>query len=145
MFQVRQQGGSDPRWFCPDRDLVYAVPKLIGTTLTTLFADKYDVAGISPEEFGAECAKLADIFRGCRDGSLSPDAVTAAYLDINGKVREVLAGGFFATMLGAFREWSAYVRPSDPGDAPPSVERVEEAVKAFAKKWCSRRDSEEGG
>lgn len=139
MLQVRSSGTEgDKRWYCPERDLVYAFPELISKSLRSMFRDSYDVKGLSPEEFGRECQVLRFLLFKCQSGEITPEDLIKGYQEIHPKVREVLSAGFFAAMLGAYLEWCAYVRPREPGDAKLTVDSVEEAIDGFLKLWSIR-------
>jgi len=139
MLQARASGTEgDKRWYCPERDLAYAFPELIGKALKEMFKDTYDVKDLSPEQFGEECKVLKRLLFQCQNGEISQEGLIEGYHKIHPTVREVLSAGFFGSMLGAYREWCAYVRPREPGDAVLTVINVEEAIDEFLKRWFIR-------
>jgi len=140
MQQLRSQGGQEARWYCPDRDLAYALPRYFRQAMFVRFGGKddrtgqdygpytFDVEGITAEEFGAECVKVRDLFLRMRACDIQVEELAETLKALRPEVLEELLPTMFFIMVREYREWCAYVSPKEANDKPINMDRLERQV-----------------
>jgi len=146
MQQIRPPGGNDPRWFCPDRDLVYALPRYLRQAMFVRFGGEdprtkrsygpynYDVTDLSEQAFSDACIRLKRLFFDMRDGSIKEGQLSRRIGEIHPVVLRELAPVAIQIMLAEYWEWAAYVSPKEtPPDKPIDMSLLERKVNDFVR------------
>ena len=150
-MQMRPPGG-DQRWFCPDRDLVYAFPRYFRQAIFARFGGDdertgqnygpyhFDVEGVTEEQFGAACVKLKQLFlemRNCQFSDLEVFKARLGELDV--KLLGPLLWPMFLIMLTEYREWCALVSPKENNDVSIDMTHLERTVTDFVRDITRRK------
>ncbi len=130
MIQGRMQKGDDKRWYCPDRDICWAFPKLISAALHSRL--QHGIGSLTQEQMGQQCKKLAQLCNQCRDLAISPEALLVELQALDPDFRAAVSDAFFLTFFGTFRVWCADVFPKEPQDSRIDMSDIEKVMKDFA-------------
>ena len=146
-----QVKGGDPRAFNPDRDMVWALPRLFKHALDTLGKDiaiedfvakmedrgadllGYDLAVIH-ESLSRVIKSIAGYFNALRDDPLLRDKAQPFFEEVFTKkepdkqIRLYLADVLMAQIFAELPTWFAMINPRSPNDPLPSVGEVEDAA-----------------
>jgi hypothetical protein len=132
MLQIRGREGDDKRWYCPDRDVVYAFPRIFRKSLEAFNDFKGDDKA-SLEQLCEACRVFARVVNGCREGGVPPSDIRKMLEGIHAESFDKVARVFLFTFFGEFVIWCSDARPKAPGDAPLGLEEIEELIERFAK------------
>jgi hypothetical protein len=132
MLQVRGRDGDDRRWWSPERDVVYAFPRVFRKSLDAFNEFKGNDRA-SLEEVGKACQQFARVVNACREGGVLPTQVRGMLKGIHEGAFDTIARAFLFTFFGEFLIWCSEAKPKAPGDAPLGLEEVEEFLGIFAR------------
>lgn len=131
MLQVRNPGQGERRWFNPERDVVWAFPRVISKALHSFYEND---AGKTPEELGETFKRLAQLCNACREGSISCGALLAELKALDPAILQSVSKAYFFAWFGEFHEWCEDIRPKDASeDVPLSLKELEKTVELFAR------------
>ena len=133
MLQARQQTGGDARWYCPERDLVWAFPRLVKGAIAARFEAGKPVGNLSLEQVGQQCQKLAKLLNKCTATAILPDELRKELDAFDPEFLTALSESFFKWCLGEFRMWCADVSPRTPQDAKIDLSALESEVAKIAR------------
>ena len=139
-MQLRQQQGGDGRWFAPDRDMVYALPRLMRQALFVRFGGfdertKTDYGAyhynleIPAEKFNAGVGHIVDLFVKLRSVELSEEQLQAQLKQIDPEVVRELMVPLFYLFLSEYQAWCGHIASEDPD------EKLEVKALEVAAEW----------
>lgn len=151
-MQLRSSGGSDQRWFSPDRDLIYAFPRYFRQAIFVRFGGKderterdygpynFDLGNVTEEEFGEMCVKIKQLFLDMRECKFQDmEEFKARLVELDARVLTSILWPMFLLMLTEYREWCALVFPKDNTDAVIDMKHMERVVNDLIYAITKRR------
>jgi hypothetical protein len=131
MLQVRNPSQGERRWFNPERDVVWAFPRVISLALKSFYEN--DPARTT-EEMSAVFKRLAHLCNLCRDGTIGRLELIAELKALDPAIMQAVSKAFFYAWFGEFHGWCADIKPKDPQeDVPLSLKELEKVVELFAR------------
>lgn len=139
MLQIRPRDGADRRFYAPERDLVYALPRVLRHALLSF--DKYE-----PSEAGAPTREaliqaagaLGQLITAILDGGHPNKEVSrAAILDWvaqNKPAAVLICEALTTSLLGQLWAWAADARPRKAGDADIPIYDLNEIDRFFSQR-----------
>lgn len=150
---MRPPGGGDQRWYSPERDLAYALPRYFRQAIFVRFGGEdartkrdygpynFDLEGVTEEQFGEACVKVRELFLAMRDCQFPDMEVFRERLnELDEKVLGPLLWPMFLIMLTEYREWCALVSPKDETDTAIDMKRMERVVNDFVRTITKRKN-----
>jgi hypothetical protein len=131
MLQVRNPSQGERRWFNPERDMVWAFPRVISAALKSFYEND---PPRTTEEMSVAFKRLASLCNQCRDGALDKEALIAELKVLDPAILQAVSKAFFFAWFGEFHGWCADIRPKDAQeDIPLDLRKLEAAVELFAR------------
>lgn len=139
MLQLRPQSG-DPRWFNPERDMLYAFPRLMRKVLVrfeTMYPDNVELSV-------AETQKLAKLMAGIMEFKLPPEEIAERVTALDPQYCKQVGHALLLCFLHELPEWVKDVKMKDK-PSPLTVDdlhRLADKVigdylaKRRASIWC---------
>lgn len=130
-IQVRKRDG-DRRWYSADRDLVYALPRLLRAALE-VFSDYPGSARVSRERLLAASAELGRLVSDIVRLKLTKEEVVRRLRELPDACLELIGGALLRVLLGEFRVWVADARPKVSGDVELDGYDLQALAEEFAR------------
>lgn len=131
-MQVRSESG-DRRWFNPERDMVWAFPRIISKALHYRFNSQEPLGGLTSEQVGEQCSALGKLCRECAQRTIKPEEVKERLDRLDPLFLAEVGTAFFRTFFTEFRFWCAQVAPRTEQDEPLTLDKLEEEIDKFAR------------
>ena len=109
MLQLRAQGSGDQRWFNPERDMLYGLPRVMRRALVKfeeLYPDNLTKAAMEAQKLAR---LMSEILAGSLDKEKTLERVTALDAEFSSK----LGRAFFLCVLLEMNEWVKDVKMKD--------------------------------
>jgi hypothetical protein len=133
---MRNQAQGDRRWYNPERDAVWAFPRVISQSLRAFYENEPPK---SQEEMSATFAALGRLCTDCRDGTISKDELLARLRALDPAILQAVAKAFFFAYFAEFHGWCLDIAPKDPKeDVPLDLSELEQTLELFAR--ASRKE-----
>lgn len=142
-LQIRQRDGHDRRFYMPDRDLVYALPRSIRLALESFNEYKdpggYDERKTATREDVINAAgALGQLTTAILDGNHPNKELSRAairhWLEENRPASTLICEALTTTLLGQLWAWAADARPKTKADADIPTFDLDEIEKFFAER-----------
>jgi len=142
MLQVRAKDG-DNRWFNPERDLVYAFPRVLAKALQSLdefTEERYKEHNTSKEEAGRVAVILGQLTSGsiknCTDDErMTQDEIKEKLQDLElNSAFKLISGLCLNCLMGEFfYSWASQVTPKTKNDIGIDLRGLDEIDEFFMK------------
>lgn len=139
MLQIRQRDSADRRFYAPERDLIYATPRVLRHAL--LAFDDYEPTTAEMPDREAVIQAAGDLGRLVTvilDGKHHAKEVSRAaiqdWLQRNKPASTLICEVFATSLLGQLWAWSADARPRKAGDADIPTYDLNEIDKFFSQR-----------
>lgn len=134
-MQMRSKDGTDKRWFDPERDFVYAFPRLLRSALTT-FEDFQGTPECSREDLCKIGGKLGKMIASAAKSPVKPDDFQKELDELRASCPagfNLLSSVVTYMLIGVYPRWCADVRPRTPEDAEIPTQDLEDVIARFAR------------
>lgn len=138
MLQIRPRDSADRRFYSPERDLIYALPRVLKQALLSF--DKYEPKEIhepTREALIQAAGSLGQLVTVILDGKHPNKEVSKAairdWLALNKPASTLICEALTTSLLGQLWAWAADVRPRKPGDADIPTYDLDEIDKFFSQ------------
>jgi hypothetical protein len=129
MLQMRPPSGEDRRWFNPERDMAYAMRRLIVKSLQA-----FD--NTTSDKIPQTASMLGQLVRECVQGNITLEDLSARLKELDPEAIGHIGRAYLFATLGEFRVWCDEVRPIREGDAPMqdvNTELLDRVTEDFAR------------
>jgi len=130
-MQVRKRDG-DRRWYSADRDLAYALPRMLRKALETMNEFSGDPR-TTRESLLRTSARLGNLVADIVRTKLPKEALVVRLSELHAHDVELIGKALVFVLLGEFRTWAADARPKAPGDAELDDCDLDGLAEFFAK------------
>jgi hypothetical protein len=139
MLQIRPRDSADRRFYAPERDMVYAIPRILKHALLSFDAyEASDENAPTREDLIAAAGSLGQLITAILDGKHPNKELSKAsiydWLDRNKPASSLICEAFSLSLFGQLWAWSADARPRRPGDGDIPAYDLAEIDKFFSKR-----------
>jgi len=139
MLQIRPRDSADRRFYAPERDLVYALPRVLRHALLS-FDDYEPTKPDAPtrEAIIQAAGSLGQLVTAILDGEHPNKEVSRAairdWLEFNKPASTFICEALTTSLLGQLWAWAADARPRKAGDADIPIYDLNEIDKFFSQR-----------
>lgn len=121
---------NDPRWYNPERDMIWAFPRLISRALRNL----PDLGPEQEAKVGEVAKQLAQLINRIRDAKIAEDQVLVEVKKLDPEGLLHIQQAFFFSVMGELYHWCGCIEPR-PGekDQPLDLKELDHAVGRFCR------------
>lgn len=127
---IQARTAQDARWFNPDRDIIWAFPKLISASLRA----NLDAPPEEMEKIGLVAKEVASIINSLRTAKLTSEEAVVRLKALDQRALSYISHAFFYGFFAHLYNWCGEIAPI-PGDRfkPLEFTEFEKLVEHFAR------------